>query len=196
MRRMILPAVIWVFAAVALLAGLLLLGVGRWHRPLFEAEAAATTGDLEAALTRYADTEKRFDAFPTIRQFAPDGHSASISNQLAIQYDLERYDDLLDKASSAPSTAATHFWAGCALFAKGRLEAEPEARIGWLTRAEQEFRSALELDGTDWDTKYNYELTRYILAELRKQPQAPPKQLLQLLRPQPKQGEQPVKRIG
>ena len=55
---------------------------------------------------------------------------------------------------------------------------------------------ALELAPNDWDTRYNYELTRRLLAELRKQPKTPPKQMMQLLRPQPKTGNQPAKRIG
>jgi hypothetical protein len=35
-----------------------------------------------------------------------------------------------------------------------------------------------------------------LAAALRKQPQTPPRQLMQLLRPQPKPGARPVKRVG
>jgi hypothetical protein len=48
----------------------------------------------------------------------------------------------------------------------------------------------------DWDTKYDFELVTKLAAELRKQPKTPPNQLMQLLRPQPKPGAKPVKRVG
>ena len=35
-----------------------------------------------------------------------------------------------------------------------------------------------------------------VAAELRKQPKTPPNQLMQLLRPEPKAGARPVKRVG
>ena len=54
----------------------------------------------------------------------------------------------------------------------------------------------LELEPQNWDAIYNYELTKRLFEELRKKPKTPPKQLLELLRPQPKEGNKPVKRIG
>ena len=72
----------------------------------------------------------------------------------------------------------------------------PDPRLGWLTRAEDEFRRALEAEPADWDTKYDFELVTKLAAELRRQPKTPPNQLMQLLRPQPKPGAKPVKRVG
>jgi hypothetical protein len=187
---------LWFLAVLALVSGIALVAIGQWHRPLLEAEQEADQGRVETALAGYAESERRFERLPTLKQFAPAGHGASVGNQLALMYKLGRYDDLLEKASTSPPMHATHFWAGCALFQKARVEEQPEARIGWLSRSEQEFRSALELDRTDWDTKYNYELTKRLLQELRKQPKTPPKQLLQLLRPQPRAGGEPTKRVG
>ena len=43
---------------------------------------------------------------------------------------------------------------------------------------------------------FNFELTTRLAAELRKQPKTPPNQLMQLLRPEPKAGARPVKRVG
>ncbi len=102
----------------------------------------------------------------------------------------------IDKAERAPEEANPHFWAGCAFVDKARVEASAEARLGWLTRAEEEFRRAVEATPDDWDTKFNFELTTRLAAELRKQPKNPPNQLMQLLRPQPKAGAKPPKRVG
>jgi hypothetical protein len=100
------------------------------------------------------------------------------------------------RSTTSPSIAPVHFWAGSALFVKARDEEDPEIRLGWLGRAAEEFRKALELTPDDWDTKYNYELTSRLLDELRKQPKTPPKQMLQLLRPEPKTGGRPPRRVG
>jgi hypothetical protein len=196
MRRLILPAVFWVFAVLALASGIALVILGKWHQPLMQAEEDARAGKLEEALSGFARSEAELNQATPVKRFLPAGQAVSVSNQLALLYRLRRHDELLEKAATSPSVPATHFWAGCALFEKGRVEEESEARVGWLSRAEQEFQQALELDPGDWDTKYNYELTKRLLSELRKDPKTPPKQLLQLLRPQPKDGGPPAKRIG
>ena len=89
-----------------------------------------------------------------------------------------------------------HFWSGCALFEKARAEEKPEARLSWMSRAEEELRRAVESAPDDWDTKYDFELVTRLAAELRRQPKTPPNQLMQLLRPQPKAGARPARRVG
>jgi len=96
----------------------------------------------------------------------------------------------------APGGAMPHFWSGCAFFAKALAEEKPEARLGWMSRAEEELRRALEAAPDDWDTKYDFELVTRLAAELRKQPKTPPSQLMRLLRPQPQGGAKPVRRVG
>jgi hypothetical protein len=95
-----------------------------------------------------------------------------------------------------PSAAPVHFWSGCALFAKARKEEAAEARLSWLSRAGDEFKKALERAPDDFDAKFDYELTQRLLQELKKQPKTPPTQLMQLLRPKPKEGQPPAKRVG
>ena len=63
-----------------------------------------------------------------------------------------------------------------------------------LTRAFR--RRAVEAAPDDWDTKFDFEMVTRLAAELRKQPKTPPNQLMQLLRPQPKPGAKPVRRVG
>lgn len=187
---------LWVVALLALLSGAALVAVSLWTRPLAEADRAARAGQYDVALERYAATEARFDRLPVAKQVMPAAYEASVANQLRLHYELQHYDALLEKASIAPPIAPTHFWTGCALFKKAQVEEQAEARLGWLGRASEEFRKALEDTPDDWDVKYNYELSEKLLAELRKQPKTPPKQLLQLLRPQPKEGGKPVRKVG
>ena len=106
-----------------------------------------------------------------------------------------RYDEVIDLAQKAPAETSPHFWSACAFFQKASVEEKPEARLGWLSRAEEEFRKAVEEAPEDWDTKFDYELTTRLSAELRKQPNTPPKQLMQLLRP-PTPGAKTPRRTG
>jgi tetratricopeptide (TPR) repeat protein len=194
-RSAVSPAV-WFFSVLALSSGLGLVAVSAWSRPIAEARRAADEGRLDHALQQYAAAEARFDRVPFTKQVLPAAYHGTVANQLLLQYRLEKYDDLLEKAATSPSIAPVHFWAGSALFVKARDEEDPEIRLGWLGRAAEEFRKALELTPDDWDTKYNYELTSRLLDELRKQPKTPPKQMLQLLRPEPKTGGRPPRRVG
>ena len=181
---------------LALVCGVALVVTSAWLGPLTEGERAMRVGQLELALERFAAAEARFDRLPASKQVLPSAYAVSQTNQLWLLYRLGQYDALVEKAASSPPRAPAHFWAGCALFAKATAEREAEARLGWLGRASEEFRAALELDPTDWDTKFNYELSERLLAELRKKPETPPKELLQLLRPKPSEGERPTRRVG
>jgi tetratricopeptide (TPR) repeat protein len=182
--------------AVVLLAGVAAVAYARWTHSLVEADQAVADGRLEQALAGYADAEARFDRSAAARQLFASDYSHVMANRLWVLYRLERYDEAIDVASRAPEQALPHFWAGAAFFEKARAEEKPEARLGWFTRAEEEFRRAVESAPSDWDTKFDFELVTRLAAELRKQPQTPPKQLMQLLRPQPKPGAKPVKRVG
>jgi hypothetical protein len=191
-----ISSAVWIVSVLALVAGAGLVVLSAWTSPLAAAEEAARAGELERALERYGAAEARFDRLPVTKQLMPAAYYSSVENQLWLQYRLRLYDALLEKAAASPSIAATHFWTGCALFEKAQDEENAEARLGWLGRASEEFRKALERAPGDWDTKYNYELTERLLAELRKQPKTPPKQMLQLLRPEPKAGGRPGRRVG
>ncbi len=196
MRRPLTTPLFWLVMVLALVSGAVLLAADTWLRPLNTAERELEDGDLEQALKDFEAAEARFDKAPAAKQILPAAYEASISNQLWALYRMQNYDSLVEKATTSPASHGVHFWAGCALFEKGRVEEQPEARIGWLSRAEEEFHKALELSPTDWDTKFNYELTKKLLQELKKNPKTPPKQLIQLLRPQPKSGSQPARRVG
>jgi len=181
---------------LVLLAGGAALAYARWTRQAADGDAAVADGRYEQALASYAELEARFDRFAAAREFFAADYSHAMANQLWVLYRLQRYDETIDTAQRAPESALPHFWSGCALFEKARAEQKPDARLGWLTRAEEELRRAVEASPDDWDTKYDFELVTKLAAELRKQPQTPPNQLMQLLRPQPRPGAKPVKRVG
>src|SRR6476661_9004936 len=182
-------------AVLLLAAGLTLIGYARWTAHVAGGDAALADGQLEQALAEYRLAEARFDALPAVRQFAAGEYARVVSNHLLALYRLQRYDEVIDLAQKAPAGAAPSFWAGSAFFQKAIVEEQPDARLGWLGRAEEEFRKAIESAPGDWDTKYDFELTTRLAAELRKQPKTPPKQLMQLLRP-PTPAGKPVKRVG
>lgn len=196
MARRPLGSVLGAALALAFVAGALLAGVALWLRPLAEGERLLRAGEWERALERFEAAEARFERLAPAKLALPAEHALSQANQLFLLHRLGRTDALIEKAAVAMPNAKNRFWAGCALFEKAVAEQEAEARIGWLSRAAEEFRGALELDPGDWDTKFNYELAQRLLAELRKQPKAPPSELLQLLRPKPKEGKPPARRTG
>jgi hypothetical protein len=189
-------AFIWTLAIVAFAAGVALAWLATWQRPFLDAERAAAAGDWPQALEQYAAAEARFNQWPVTQRLFPDTYRTAVANQLAAQYRLGNLDGVLAKAEVVPATAATHFWTGSALFAKSQAEQSGEARLGWIGRASDEFKAALELEPDSWDVIYNYELTKRLFDELKKKPKTPPKQLLELLRPQPKEGPRPVKKAG
>jgi hypothetical protein len=197
MRRITVSPVLSVFAVLALIIGLAFIAAAAWTRPLAEGIAAAKAGDLERAVERYSALEKRFDRIPITKQIFPAVYRASITNQLQVQYHMGEHDVVIEKAASSLSAPGIHFWAGCSLFEKARGVEKREERVTWLNRAEDEFKKSLERQPDDWDTKFNYEVTKQLLTELRQQKaQPPPQQFLPLLRPKPTIVDRPVKRIG
>jgi tetratricopeptide (TPR) repeat protein len=182
-------------AVVLLVVGAAALGYSRWAHGIVEGDAALAAGQLDRAIASYAAAEARFDAIPATRQLFAADYTHAVANHLWALYRLERYDEAIDKAQRSPEQTAPHFWAGCAFFEKAVVEEKPEAQLGWLTRAEEELRRAVEAAPTDWDTKYDFELTSRLAAALRKQPKTPPKQLMQLLRPPTPSGK-PARRVG
>jgi tetratricopeptide (TPR) repeat protein len=181
---------------LVLVAGGAALAYARWTDPIAEGDRAIAGGDVERALAAYGRAEARFDRIGAVRQIFADDYAHVIASELWALYRLGRFDDAIEKADRAPDAAQPHWWSGCALFEKARGEEKPEARLGWMTRAEEELRRAVESAPDDWDTKYDFELVTRLAAELRKQPKTPPNQLMQLLRPQPKAGIKPSRRVG
>jgi hypothetical protein len=183
-------------SVLLLIAGAAAVAYARWSRAIDDGDAALARGDAETALAAYATAAERFEAHPMLRQMFARDYARIAGARLALQYRLQRYDAVLADAEGAPAAAAPHFWAGLALFAKSRSDERPEDQNAALMRAEDELRQAVEAAPADWDTKYNFELVARLAAALRKQPHTPPDELMQLLRPQPRAGTNPPRRVG
>jgi tetratricopeptide (TPR) repeat protein len=182
--------------ALLFLGGAAALGYARWTAPIAAADGAVSRGQYEQALAGYTTAEASFDRNPVTKQFFAADYQRVVANELGILYRLDRFDETIDKAERAPEGAMPHFWAGCAYFQKARAEEQTDARVAWMSRAEEELRRAVEAAPADWDAKFDFELTTRLAAEMRKRPQTPPKQLMQLLRPQPDAAAAPPKRVG
>jgi tetratricopeptide (TPR) repeat protein len=191
-RRFVVNAL----SLVLLVVGAAAVCYARWSRVIDTGDAALARGDREAALAAYADAADRFDAHPLLRQMFARDYARIAWARLAIEYRLQRYDAVLADAEHAPAAAAPHFWAGLALFAKSRSDERPEDQTAALMRAEDELRQAVEAAPADWDAKYDFELVTRLASALRKQPHTPPDELMQLLRPQPRAGTRPPRRVG
>jgi tetratricopeptide (TPR) repeat protein len=189
-----------VLAPIVFATGAAIVASTRWTHPVAAGDAALARGDWEAAQAAYAEAESRFDRMPMARRILVRDYARAVAAQLAIAYRRHRYDEVIEKAVQAPPLAAPHFWAGLAYFAKSRgdeaVTVKMEDRSGWLMRAEEELRIAVQDDPDDWSTKYDFEIATRLAAALRKQPQPPPDQLAPLLRPEPRAGTRPPRRVG
>jgi tetratricopeptide (TPR) repeat protein len=190
------PALGAALVILLLVAGAAAVACARWTRPIAAADAALAAGRFDEALASYALAEARLDRLPAVRQLLARDYARSAGARLWIYYQLQRYDELIEAARRSPEDAAPHYWSGLAFFAKGRAERKSEEQLGWLSRAEEELRRAVEAAPADWDTKYDYELVSRLAIALRKQPRVPPNQLMQLLRAQPRAAAKPGRRVG
>jgi tetratricopeptide (TPR) repeat protein len=185
-------------ALLAVVIGGACLWLATWTSPLVAAEVALRDGRLTDSLNDYKTAESRLSQVPALQQLAPSLLGSVQANQVRLLYQMERYDEAIEKAGNATSVHGTHFWSGCAMFARASAEERPETRLEWFERAEGEFRAALTAAPADWDTKYNYELTRSLLNRLREEPDTPRRLLFELLRPQSPRsgGTAPARRTG
>ncbi|MCC7178854.1 MAG: hypothetical protein IT177_10720 [Acidobacteria bacterium] len=185
-------------ALLAVVIGGACLWLATWTSPLVAAEQALRDGRLTDSLGEYRTAESRLSQVPALQQFAPALIGSVQANQVRLLYQMQRYDEAIEKAGTSTSVHGTHFWSGCAMFARASAEERPETRLEWFERAEGEFRAALTASPADWDTKYNYELTRSLLNRLREEPDTPRRLLFELLRPQSPRsgGTAPARRTG
>jgi hypothetical protein len=183
-------------ALLLLLGGAAAIACARWLHPVAEADEALAAGDWERARLSYALAEARFDRLPAVRQLLARDYARVVGAQMWIAYHQQRYDEVIDKAQHAPAAAEPHLWSGLAFYAMSRGDGKPDQQFGWLSRAEEELRRAVEAAPADWDAKYDFELVTRLAAALRKSPKVPPNQLMQLLRPQQRPAAKSGRHIG
>jgi hypothetical protein len=185
-------------ALVTVVLGTALLWLATWLTPLAEADKAIQDGRLTDGLDAFRTAESRLSRVPALQQLAPGILGSVQANQVRLLYQMQRYDEAIEKAGGSTSVHGTHFWSGCSMFARASAEERPQSRLEWFERAEAEFREALEARPADWDTKFNYELTRTLLNRLREEPETPRRLLFELVRPQAPRsgGTAPPRRTG
>jgi hypothetical protein len=171
-----------VLATVATVVGVLLLIIGFWLRPIAAAERAMAAGDLDRALQQYTTGHRRLQWMPILGTLFPNLTELVTGNELSLQYALRRYDRIIEATRGGTGSAATSFWAGCALFDKALVEVEPEKRVEMMSRAQDAFRRTLELAPEDWDAKFNYELSGRLSNILREQPRLSAQEMIRILR--------------
>ena len=170
---------------VIMVTGISLLLMSIWLSPVTKGQQAVQQGELQRGAEYFNIAEKRFDKIEFAKHLFSDAYTTAVVNQFRVLYELGEYEKLLQKAATSPVMAPVHFWTGCALFRRAGNETEAQAQIAWLERASEEFSTALRITPEDWDTKYNYELTERLIAELRDEEESPP-QIIEILRPLPR----------
>ena len=166
----------------AAVVGVLLLIVAFWLRPIVAGERAVAAGDLDRALQEYTTGRRRLQWVPFLGTLFPGLTELVTGSELSLQYALRRYDRVIEATSGGTGSAATSFWAGCALFDKALVEVEPEKRVEMMSRAHDAFRRTLELAPDDWDAKFNYELSGRLSHILREQPRLSAQEMIRILR--------------
>ena len=188
------PAVV-LSLCLTFIFGICLIFLSVWMSPYHEAMAGMKSGNLDESLELFRKAENRFESFPVIKQFFPEAYEESVSNQFYILYTTERYDDLLEKSATSPLLADVHFWTGNTLFRRAGKLTDPQEQVAWLERASEEFLNMLKLEPDNWNAKFNFELTNRLIDELKEEKETPP-QMLEILRPRPRPGEQPFRQTG
>ena len=131
-------------ALAAVLLGAALLWLSTWLAPLAEADNAVQDGRLTDGLDAFRTAESRLPRVPALQQLAPDVLGSVQANQVRLLYQMQRYDEAIEKAGDSTSVHGTHFWSGCSMFARASAEERAQSRLEWFERAEAEFRTALE----------------------------------------------------
>jgi hypothetical protein len=145
---------------------------GWMARELDRAYREFSTGELEAAMERYARVERPLRLFPWLTRIFPAEYEQASLNQVAILYRQQRSAEALDKLEEIPALspaqierAAYAYWMGNVLFRQAAETKDPEIAAKALKSALLEYQRGLAAQPDDWDLKFNYELLRSTLSQ-------------------------------
>lgn len=182
MKRLSRQLAIAASALLLLAVSLAFLSYGRAIRQLATANRLLEAQDYTAAERAYTEAEHRMT-----HGFLPAGIYRSSYRMLAFNEArlfeaTRRYTDLarlLERVATRHPELANdpeyHFWVGIEEYAKATSVTGKQAVRASLERASDSFRLALTAGDTDWDAKYNYELTARLLAGMKKSEETPEK---------------------
>ncbi|MEE8177266.1 MAG: hypothetical protein V3T65_04675 [Acidobacteriota bacterium] len=169
------------FYAAKVILGVVLLmvtGVGLWYWSLLsEMRQAADDyrqGDVETALGRYEDVERKVRNVGMLRFIPARDRQNLFLNQARLLYDLDRYDEAAEQLEKenevAGLTTDGRFFLlrGDISFRKAvsdyRESERKDAKVleDALRSAEDTLQESLRWVPDDWDAKFNYEFISYV----------------------------------
>ncbi len=172
---------------LVLAASLVLLSYARCVRGIEYGNQALAKQDYSAAELAYSDAENRIVHSVLPASIYRPCYRVLVFNQARLFKATRRYTELsrlLERTATRTPELANdpeyHFWMGIAEYAKAASQTEKQAVRASLQRASDEFLLALSshhqlAGGSDWDAKYNYEMTSRLLAGTRKSEETPEK---------------------
>ena len=135
-------------------------------------------GDVESALKRYDDMERRLRSFGAMRLIPGEDRRILFLDAACSLYALGRYDDALEhieRESQFSSVADSRFslLRGEIAFRKATQNAtaagdDPQILEDALSASQDDLRQSLREDPNSWDAKYDFEYVNYIKSELEK----------------------------
>lgn len=166
-RRLLAGVAILIAAALSVIA----VQYGSWLRSIASANDALAGGAAQQALAQY---DRAITGPPGIPLAAnPEGHRQALFNRARALYQLQRYDELtrfLESQAAAnpqlPSDAEYQYWMGNVQFQRAIGQKEKQQVQAGLQQAAESFRRAVAEAPSDWDFKYNYELSMRLLESM------------------------------
>jgi hypothetical protein len=164
---------------LALAASVVLLSYSRTVRSIEDGNRALAGHDYAAAEQAYTAAANRVAHGLLPAALFREPYRVLVFNQARLLRATRKYDELarlLERiATRTPELSNDpeyHFWMGIVEYAKAGSETDKQAVRASLQRASDRFRLALESapsssPDTNWDAKYNYELTSNLLAGMR-----------------------------
>ena len=97
-------------ALLALALGSGLIWLATWLAPLTAADLAVKDGRLTDGLNAFRTAESRLSQVPALQQLAPGILGSVQANQVRLLYQMQRYDEAIEKAGDSTSVYGTHFF--------------------------------------------------------------------------------------
>jgi tetratricopeptide (TPR) repeat protein len=168
MKKLLWP----IFLTLILLCSVGLVGYSWLIFQMSRGVAAARHGDLETAAAIFELAETPFRTVPWLSRLLEDDYEKLIFDQVNVLFAQGEPEVILDKFEEAVRNSPTikdqgelAFWIGNLLFRRAVASQDGEEALDYLKSALAEYQRGLTVAPEDWDLKYNYEVTRQILAQ-------------------------------
>jgi tetratricopeptide (TPR) repeat protein len=168
MKKLLWP----IFLTLILLCSVGLVGYSWLVFQMSRGVATARHGDLETAAAIFELAETPFRMVPWLPRLLEDDYQKLTFDQVNVLFAQGEPEVILDKFEEAVRNSPTikdqgelAFWIGNLLFRRAVASQDGEEALDYLKSALAEYQRGLTVAPEDWDLKYNYEVTRQILAQ-------------------------------